>query len=662
MDNIIQFPGIQSTTSQMRNLSAETDAMQNSIVSLEKSITSLNGNGMDALSGSLSSVRGLFQSLGVELGSTPQRVLSVATATTQLISSMQKLKKLEVGERLAESFGNVKDSFRDGRIAISNDIKAIKKAFLQKTAGIDQAGAATQALTAKQNALALSTSKAAAKFNLLMGALLGSKVMTWLKIKATKVLKVALIATGLIAFTATLGLAVEGLRRLFRAMSNWVRSFGQACDATQELMDNVNDLKDSINASREAHKERRRELQREAQTTDDLIRRLRELQSQESMTNGQRVESERIARMLDERLGRLGITVDKSTGFLSESGAAAFKLAGHYADLGDATANLEENQKRLNEITEEFSEIDLHLYDLRAQLEETSETFVNLKYGIEVQNPVFARLQEQIYGLESRYYDLNQETKQLELQTYNTATRMAGLWDELAWQNSLSMETMTEAQRAVVEGFQSMYEISASTLGDLTQAFQENTDLTWEAVQYNQERIAAATKEHSELYAELVAAGVSEAYLQALGADRAESLPLIREMMADGIDAVQAREAEWLAAHEANADTFIDAFNFGSQHAAVIRNYMLGGIRDTFLDTVSQADFPSIGRSIPEQFCSGLELATANTVQTAKSSGRSIVDGLSEGVSAAGPQGVTTMTALVKRMQRVYSLEVRSQR
>ena len=368
------------------------------------------------------------------------------------------------------------------------------------------------------------------------------------------------------------------------------------------LIESFNDLRQSLYDSRAAHEARRGVIQDEARENQRLINRLRELQSQESMTNAERMESYEIAGMLNERISGLNLNVTRSTGLLDDNGVTSLALAGHYAELSYHTSNLESNQERLNQITEDYTDIDLRLDELREQLENTSETMQDATYFVERQNGAYVRLNDQISYLEDQQYNLRYETKQLENQTVETGERMVELWDSVAWHHSLAFETMSESQQAVVTGFQGMYEIGKSRLGDLTREFQENADLTWEAVQENQDRIIEATAEHTELYAELVAAGVSEAYLQAIGADSVEALPLLRGMLDDGIDAVKERESEWFAAHEANADTFIDAFEFSNEHAAVIRGYMLGGIRDTFLETVEAANFPDIGDKIIDDF------------------------------------------------------------
>lgn len=429
-----------------------------------------------------------------------------------------------------------------------------------------------------------------------------------------------------------LNVALKALPFIGAGLAVWslVSSLASLAFGSKETAEEVQTLTERIDENRQSHEERGQEIMKDVRTNNDLVARLRELQAQESLTNAERVESVRISQELNDRLEGMNLTFDKSTGFLDENGSAALEIADHYADLASATTTLESNQQRLNEIMEEFGENDLELKDLQEELENTSEFVYDFATGTEILNSEFINLTSEIKRLEDQQGDLRLETAELEAQTYETATHMAELWDMVAYQNSLSFDTMTEAQKAVVEGFQSMYEISAQRLGDLTTEFKENTDLTWEAVQKNQKDIIKATEEHTDTYAELVASGVSEAYLQAIGADSVESLPLLREMMDDGIDTVKSRESEWLDAHEANADTLMQAYDFSPEHESVIRNYMLGGVRDTFVDTIDSADFPSIGASVVEVTAEGLLREGPTLEKAAIQSGNYVLKGFGD--------------------------------
>jgi len=455
-----------------------------------------------------------------------------------------------------------------------------------------------------------------------------------------------------------------------------ISSLSNAGDEARETRERLKELTDGLEESSQAHQERRQEISNESQVTLDLLATLRRLQNQESMTNGERGESIRIIRELNDRVEGLNLTYNISTGFLDSNITAALGLVGHYERLMTATDNLEESQYRLNEITEEYAEIDLELETLREELDNTSKAFCSYLGAIPTREMTI--LEEQIYDLEAAKAGLTEETELLERKTNAATTNMVTSWDVLAWHHSLSMETMTESQRAVVEGFQSMYEIGAARLGDLTREFVENSELTWEAVQYNQKNIIAATEDHTDHYMKLVQAGLSEAYLQAIGADRVESLPLLREMMDECIEEVKSREQEWLEAHENNADTIIDGFEFSSAHEAAIRNYMVGGIRDTIYDAIEEADFPSLGEALPRSLMEaakeGNEAALFILKEIAESwgvtvedildigspskvfigFGESIIQGLYEGLDSLKSEPIDKLQSLATAMKAVY--------
>ena len=464
--------------------------------------------------------------------------------------------------------------------------------------------------------------------------------------------------------------AIAIIGSLISTMGRWIRSSNDAIDATDELSEKIED-------NRVAHAERRYEIQNEITANRSLIRELRELHAQESLNHEQHVRSIQIIRELNDNIDGLSFTYDTLTGRLDANGQAAFDLADHYIHLEFATKTLLSNQDRLNHITEEYPLIAPQLVELQEELSGTYKWITSHIDGGQTLNQRYLTLQDSIAYLEEKQASYREELEKLENQNYQMTTNMVKLWEDLAWHHSQSFETMTDSQREVVNGFKDMFEISSRYLNDLTREFTYNNDLTWEAVQANQERMIKATDEHSRLYAELVAAGVSEAYLEAIGADSVRALPLLREMQNDGIDTILDRQGEWKDAHEANADTMIDAFEFNATHANVIRNYVLDGVRGTFQDALEESNFREMGESVPNGFIEGVSageagiIASMNSVVDAvniikdllginspsrvfKGYGENTIQGLIQGIESLQAQSKNSMQQVAQNMLRVY--------
>lgn len=57
----------------------------------------------------------------------------------------------------------------------------------------------------------------------------------------------------------------------------------------------------------------------------------------------------------------------------------------------------------------------------------------------------------------------------------------------------------------------------SGSLSSLNDKIEEDDDLTWSQVKKNQEDTIAKTQEFADLYTQLINAGVSESYLNAIG-------------------------------------------------------------------------------------------------------------------------------------------------
>ena len=362
-----------------------------------------------------------------------------------------------------------------------------------------------------------------------------------------------------------------------------------------------------INENRNAHQRNRGELYHSIRTNRDLISELRELQNIEGFNRDARQRSIEIIRILNDSIDGLNLSYENSTGLLDLNGQAIFNLVDYYKRLDIEVQRIEMNQNRLNQATQDYADIDLRLDELNEQLSRTARYIYDNEQEALVLNERYVALENSIQNLTSEQKGLAYEMAKLENQTAISGENMSKIWEDLAWQHSQSFATMTDSQQAVVNGFRDMFNISAGYLNDLTRNFKYNNDLTWESAQANQARMIEATDEHTALYSELINAGISEAYLSAIGADSARAIPLLREMQAGGIDEIKARQTEWYAAHENNANTMIDAIDgLSDVHRNVIRGYVKDSIGGTFQQALDDSNFRKMGESAPNGFMDGV--------------------------------------------------------
>ena len=131
------------------------------------------------------------------------------------------------------------------------------------------------------------------------------------------------------------------------------------------------------------------------------------------------------------------------------------------------------------------------------------------------------------------------------------------------------------------------------SLGSLNDKIEEDNETTWSSVQKNQADTIQKTQEFADLYSQAINAGVSESYLNAIGATGPEALPLLRDMMNSGVDEVLAAQEQWEQAYDSISHTFVDSMQLSDADKATLRDYIKGesGVLGTMAQALDEADF-----------------------------------------------------------------------
>ena len=179
---------------------------------------------------------------------------------------------------------------------------------------------------------------------------------------------------------------------------------------------------------------------------------------------------------------------------------------------------------------------------------------------------------------------------------------------------SLSAVELSLNQQGALDGMLGAYQTMNTGLNDMTSRSQRNWNMSWWQVQSNQAHNIAENQMFSDLYAEMLGAGVSEAYLQAIGATGPQAIPLLQGMMNSGIETVLAKEEEWRTAFKGNVDTLVDAFGLDDGSAQAIKDFISGeaGIAGSLKAGIAAADFPGLGLGIAEEIIAGMAGAEIN--------------------------------------------------
>ncbi|MGL5514817.1 MAG: phage tail protein, partial [Sporomusa sp.] len=300
-------------------------------------------------------------------------------------------------------------------------------------------------------------------------------------------------------------------------------------------------------------------------------------------------------------------------------------------DEGTSSTNsyIEQQTKGAGATSDHSSEIE----NLKSQISSLSNSEETLKTQIEENEQAMTS------------YD---EEAQNNIDTFNdycdTVEEGSGTIDESFLTISEAYEGLSDAQTAAIDSILSAYETLTGSLSDLTTKIVQDDETTWAQIQANQTDTIAKTREFSDLYAQLIEAGVSESYLEAIGATGPEATPLLQDMLDSGTDTVLASQTEWEDAYGMIGDTLIDSFDLDTDTKEALKEYITGetGIVGTLKTAVDGANFDEVGLALSDGLTEGIESGSEDT----ETSMVDIMDGVRDAAKeAAGIHSPSTVFA-----------------
>jgi len=547
---------------------------------------------------------------------------SVLLATSKAVEAATVVKKtynaLTMTEIATRTIANDKLSLSTillGKMSGALTLAEVKTALLaKKTALMSTAQTNWNATKVLGNSL---LSIGATLYGVMTGNITLLTAKTMLLTAAKAALNAVLNANPFLFIVTAIGAVVTatiGLVKWFNRSSDASIELKEQQEALAEEMD---DFSNSIKENKAAHEENVNSITANRNANYRLVRQLKELEGVENKSAVQKRQMALIVDQLNGEIEGLNLQYDEENDHLNMSIDQIRQKNKLYAEQDKSVAI----QEQLVEMLQKEAEIDLKLEDLKDQRaeydnqlqlniiseKEHAELLEGLKIIEEDLIETKRELGDEIGVLEGQWEESIETIEDLENKYVDSFGEMAFATEESVDRQIGALDQLNDAQQGVVESVGDMFENVSKSLSDLTGEYEKNAELTWDVVQQNQKDIIEATNEHTAIYSELVASGISEEYLKAIGADKIESLPLLQSMQTEGVDIVKAAESEWHDAHKKNADTLVDAFDFEPEHAEAIKSYITEGVGGSLAQAIEEADFASIGRQIPENTAEGIE-------------------------------------------------------
>lgn len=376
----------------------------------------------------------------------------------------------------------------------------------------------------------------------------------------------------------------------------------QAAEDTEELIE-------SLEESKEAYKDNYKEAKNSAGAVWVLANKTAKLAETENRSTADTELLKSNIEQLNDSVEGLNLAYDEQTGKLNMSENAMLSLVKAYKKQAEAEVYAE----RYKEILEEQLDVQDQLAESENLLTEAQESLnTQTEYGgsvsaiavwqMEKQRKAIEELEEQNESLEQEEQELTDKIAQCKAE--QTEATQAAADAQIASNDSvkINLEELSDMQQDTLDRIVGAYETMTDSLSSLNDKIEEDDELTWSKVQENQADTIAKTQEFADLYKQAIDAGISESYLNAIGATGPEALPLLRGMMQSGVDEVLASQAEWEAAYDSISNSFVDALQLSDEDKATIRSYISGeaGVMGTMQSAIEACDWSYVGEAVSD--------------------------------------------------------------
>lgn len=464
---------------------------------------------------------------------------------------------------------------------------------------------------------------------------------------------VGLLTAAFKLLTGPVGWIIAGVGALTTGVIALVKWFNKETEAskqltaeTKELATATDELTGSTEESQKAYQDSEASIKAESSAAKSLVQTVRELSAIENKSAAQKQELASYVDMLNGSVDGLNLVYDEQTDTLNMTTDAIYAQI----DAFEVQAQKQVAQERLTEILKERIVVNEQLVQVQDKITE-AENNTNLKD--KERKEIIAELTEQqtaltgeLDNLASSHEYVTEKIKETtEAEAAAAEVQAAAMEAQknateeyvptiLEAYGSLAnaYEDMGERQKATIDGILNSYEMLTDSLSSLSDKIELDSETTWAKIQENQADTIIKTQEFSTLYGQLINAGVSESYLNAIGATGPESIPLLQGMLASGTDTVLASQGEWEAAYGVIGDTLVDSLGLEGEAEAAVKDYILGesGVLGTLKGAIVEADLNSIGVSITEGLSRGILESTENAITAATDLATDTTDATSE--------------------------------
>lgn len=517
-----------------------------------------------------------------------QAKASAASSTsTELSAEAAKLKSIAESTNAAATKAS-EDAERKAAIAAQYQAQANKAAAMSVNAETIAQEANTAAETAGARAAEVSNVAIAVK-TAAVGVLSGE---IGLATAAQLIWNAAMEANPIGTVVAAITVCIAGIVALVKIISKLDKKMQEEKKHREELVDAIDEHTEAVDSNKDSRKEELDDIKATVSANKKLIDQIVELSKKERKTAEDKAKLQGLVETLNGSVDGLNLAYSEERDQLNMTSEALQEKADAYAKLDEASVAAE----NLTNVLKDQAQVEADLQDAvnaTTEAEKKKQEALSNGEAYAEYDKTMKEMGEKQTELKGKLEELEaEEQKYSEIVASSQAAASQATSDNTQ-QQKISLDSLSDAQQATVDRISDAYQTMTDSLGSLNDKIEEDNETTWSSVQKNQADTIQKTQEFADLYSQAINAGVSESYLNAIGATGPEALPLLRDMMNSGVDEVLAAQEQWEQAYDSISHTFVDSMQLSDADKATLRDYIKGesGVLGTMAQALDEADF-----------------------------------------------------------------------
>lgn len=391
---------------------------------------------------------------------------------------------------------------------------------------------------------------------------------------------------------AAIAVCVAGIVALVKIISKLNKKMQDEKKRREELVDAIDEHTEAIDSNKDSRKEELDDIKATTSANKKLIDQIVELSKKERKSAEDKAKLQGLVETLNGSMDDLNLSYSEEKDQLNMTSEALQEKADAYARLDEASVA----QENLTNVLKDQAQVEADLEEAtkaRTDAEQKYKEAISDGTSYRQYYKTMTEMGDKQTELKEKLQQLESEEQQYSEIVAQTQAAASQATSENTQQQKISLESLSEVQQDTVDRITDAYQTMTDSLGSLNDKIEEDNETTWSSVQKNQADTIQKTQEFADLYSQAINAGVSESYLNAIGATGPEALPLLRDMMNSGVDEVLAAQDQWEQAYDSISHTFVDSMQLSDADKATLRDYIKGesGVLGTMAQALDEADF-----------------------------------------------------------------------